>query len=597
MGQQGSPSSRSQTATRTALVFSGRLLLISGGGKNLTPLVNHLRREAGIVHGMADKGLSPISNPRLFSWQHGKADTWGHCVPALAKNGEENMSSSLDHKCQRCGSEYHGQICPFCTITGLDVNALLASEGLSMPATASSGDTTPADVPADAAAPGEVVLIDVVSNRTYPINSPVSRFGRDISNDVVLTGDKSLSRFHFQVTIVNSEYFVEDAGSRNGTFLNGAPVTAPKKLLNGDIISAGMSRYRLVVGGEEMPPNPAGDAVIAQAEKERAEQAAAEGAAAADAVVDPLKRIMEEGMALLGEEEGEGSVADVQDFLNGKTESNGGGEPPKYLDLGNKKETPIDDLFQEKLRENEAAAAAMEASAPVPPPPPASAIPPVPEARKPAASQGNWPKWCTNYTFPEITEIKNKMTQLEQEIRERQEQLAELQTTVANTEDVRNRVLATNGRDLVQACEEVLKLLGWECAMNGASDNELVLSSDGTAVAIAKIVSTDKQPRPQDMANLVSSLSTYWCDNGVEPKGVLVVSMANDGLPEEREKFSKDIVDYATKKNICLISTVQLLAMYRDVSLRDHKVESIRSEVLAANGALSGFEPVTSTKE
>jgi hypothetical protein len=188
------------------------------------------------------------------------------------------------------------------------------------------------------------------------------------------------------------------------------------------------------------------------------------------------------------------------------------------------------------------------------------------------------------------------METLEKEIRERQEQLAELQTTVCQTEDVRNRVLASKGAELVEACSEVLRMLGWETSMNGGSDNEVVLSSEGTAQAIAKIVATDTQPSPKDLANLVSSLSTYWCDNGVEPKGMLLVSMATEGLPEERPEFSKEIVDYAAKKNVCLMNTVQLLAMYRDLSLRDAKVESIRADVLAASGGLKGFEPVTSSK-
>lgn len=503
------------------------------------------------------------------------------------------MSSSLDHKCQRCGSEYHGQVCPFCTITGLDVNAILAQEGLSLPSVPLS-PSEPASAAAEPehsdAAPGEVLLIDVVSNRNYPINSPVCRFGRDISNDIVLTGDKSLSRFHFQVTIVNGEYFVEDAGSRNGTFLNGAPVTAPKKLLNGDIISAGMSRYRLVIGGEAMPDNTAGEAAAEAVLKEIKEAKQAEEAmpaAPAQQAIDPLKRIMEEGQALLG---GNAELADAQDFLNGKN-----GDAPKFLELEHAIETPIDELFQEKINNARDKRMTEEYVIPseTPTPPPAL---PEPAAAAPVAEQRSWPKWCTDYTFPEISELKSKMETLEQEIRERQNQLAELQSTVAQTEDVRNRVLATKGYDLVQACSEVLRMLGWETAMNGTSDNEVVISADSTAQAIAKIVTTDSQPRPQDLANLVSSLSTYWCDNGVEPKGILIVSMTSDCKPEERADFSKEIVEYAAKKNVCLMSTVQLLSMYRDLSLRDAKVESIRADVLAASGALKGFEPVDSSK-
>lgn len=469
-----------------------------------------------------------------------------------------------------------------------------------MPSTSGNSDKSPAaGQPSDAAAPGEVVLIDVVSNRTYPINTPVSRFGRDISNDVVLTGDKSLSRFHFQVTIVNNEYFVEDAGSRNGTFLNGAPVTAPKKLLNGDIISAGMSRYRLVIGGEAMPDNSAGEAAAAALAAEKAEQ---EGqrerqASVAQQAVDPLKKIMEEGQALLSNSAAD-PISDAQDFLNGKNGGETAPKPPRYLELNRGEETPIDELFQEKIDQNRDRKATEEVSrpaaqqAPAPQAPAPAAAPQASAPQAPAPARTEWPQWCTEYTFPEVAEFKSKMETLEQEIRERQQQLAELNASVEKTEDVRNRVLATTGHHLVDACSEVLKLLGWETTMNGESANEIVVSHDGTAQAIAKIVTTDgSQPRPQELATLVSSLSTYWCDNGVEPKGVLIVSMMGDCKPADRPEFSKDIVEYAAKKNVCLLSTVQLLTMYRDIVLAEGKAEDIRSEVLAASGGLKGFDP------
>lgn len=529
------------------------------------------------------------------------------------------MSSSLDHKCQRCGSQYHGQICPFCTITGLDVNALLASEGLSMPAGATDDGDSP---PTDGAEPGEIALIDVVSNRAFPITSPVCRFGRDISNDIVLTGDKSLSRFHFQVTIVNNEYFVEDAGSRNGSFLNGAPVTAPKKIQNGDIVSAGMSRYRFVMGGDT--------AAAIQAQSPEAAATAAEAAASVEpddddmpmeAPADPLMRIMQEGQALLGSDSTEDS-SDLEPFFNKEKEGNGssaGGNA--FMQLDSAKDTPIDELFQQQIRAAAAAkeqaatesaaceTATKESSAPdyasAEPKPELNGEPQTHfapthagnnrhETKKGHSERHDWPAWCTNYTFPEVIDIKSRMEKLELEIREKQQQLNELSATVESAEDIRNRVLATRDCELVEACSEIFRLLGFETALNGASENEVILHADGGAAAIAKVVCTDAQPRPADLANLVSSLSTYWCDNGVEPKGILVVSMMSDGMPEDRAAFTKDIADYAAKKNVCLMNTVQLLAMYRDATLRSANVESIRSEVLGATGLLIGFEPVTS---
>lgn len=557
-----------------------------------------------MLHGMADKGLFAFCPSRLFSPERGKGVSGVAPIVGRLPFGNQgeilNMSSSLDHKCQRCGSPYQGQICPFCTITGLDVNALLASEGLSMPPHSAVAEKEGVDAP-----PGEVSLIDVVSNRIYPVNGACCRFGRDISNDIVLTGDKSLSRFHFQVTTVNNEFFVEDAGSRNGTFLNGAPVTAPKKILNGDIISAGMSRYRFVQG------DPLA-AVADAAASEEANNAEAEAGSA-----DPLAKLMQEGQALLGPGEESGEVVD--DFL--KTKDGNGSSAPAFMQLDRPKETPIDELFQQQIRaaaaakeQEEATARDQEAasSASASEEEPASLpeqetetaavqatdekAPAAPTpAPSTAASERDWPAWCTKYNFPELLDIRKQIETLEDEIKQRQHQLDDLLVTVGRAEDLRNRILATKESELIDACSEVLHILGWQTSINGTNANEVVLSYEERAVAIAKIVSTESQPKPADLANLVSSLSTYWCDHGVEPKGLLIVSMMHEGLPEDRPPFSKDIADYATKKNVCLVSTVQLLAMYRDAALRGADVESIRSEVLAASGPISGFEPVVST--
>src|SRR5262245_21919422 len=63
--------------------------------------------------------------------------------------------------------------------------------------------------------------------------------GRSSKNDVNLSFDLSLSRFHAAVTRNNGKHFVEDVGSRNGTSLNGKPVLAPIELKVGDRITLG----------------------------------------------------------------------------------------------------------------------------------------------------------------------------------------------------------------------------------------------------------------------------------------------------------------------------------------------------------------------
>jgi len=71
------------------------------------------------------------------------------------------------------------------------------------------------------------------------IDSDRLKIGRSSKNDVNLSFDLSLSRFHAEVTRQAGRYYVADVGSRNGTSLNGKPVVKAAELQVGDRITLG----------------------------------------------------------------------------------------------------------------------------------------------------------------------------------------------------------------------------------------------------------------------------------------------------------------------------------------------------------------------
>lgn len=62
--------------------------------------------------------------------------------------------------------------------------------------------------------------------------------GSGSANDVVLE-DRTVSRIHAVIELVGGEPYLTDCGSRNGTFVHGAPVTAAVRLRDGDVIQVG----------------------------------------------------------------------------------------------------------------------------------------------------------------------------------------------------------------------------------------------------------------------------------------------------------------------------------------------------------------------
>ena len=66
----------------------------------------------------------------------------------------------------------------------------------------------------------------------------ICQIGRSLSNEVVVQ-DAEVSRHHATVEVRGNDHILTDAGSRNGTCLNGARITGPVRLKHGDRIEVG----------------------------------------------------------------------------------------------------------------------------------------------------------------------------------------------------------------------------------------------------------------------------------------------------------------------------------------------------------------------
>ncbi|MBI4582609.1 MAG: SpoIIE family protein phosphatase [Planctomycetes bacterium] len=74
--------------------------------------------------------------------------------------------------------------------------------------------------------------------------------GRGESCDLVLKG-RSVSRSHARLSCQGGAFFIEDMNSRYGTYLNGARIVRPTKLLNNDLIKIGDTALRFREGEPE----------------------------------------------------------------------------------------------------------------------------------------------------------------------------------------------------------------------------------------------------------------------------------------------------------------------------------------------------------
>lgn len=91
-----------------------------------------------------------------------------------------------------------------------------------------------------------VILNGNTANREFTIDRNEISLGRDQTNDLCLS-DKSVSRHHATVVKISNRYFLHDAGSTNGTRLNGIEIN--KHILkNADEIDIGKYKLRFLQG-------------------------------------------------------------------------------------------------------------------------------------------------------------------------------------------------------------------------------------------------------------------------------------------------------------------------------------------------------------
>lgn len=83
----------------------------------------------------------------------------------------------------------------------------------------------------------------------FDLKEEITRVGRLADNEIPLEFS-GISRHHFTVRAVGDGYTVEDAGSKNGTFLNNKKVEIPTELSRHDMIKVGSMALKFLPKGD-----------------------------------------------------------------------------------------------------------------------------------------------------------------------------------------------------------------------------------------------------------------------------------------------------------------------------------------------------------
>jgi FHA domain len=78
----------------------------------------------------------------------------------------------------------------------------------------------------------------------FELNSAQLTIGRGRQNDISLPDDEYASARHARFEPRQDGVWIQDLGSTNGTYLNGARLERPRRLTNGDIVRVGDTDVR-----------------------------------------------------------------------------------------------------------------------------------------------------------------------------------------------------------------------------------------------------------------------------------------------------------------------------------------------------------------
>ncbi|MDX6407357.1 MAG: hypothetical protein QOE13_428 [Gaiellaceae bacterium] len=94
---------------------------------------------------------------------------------------------------------------------------------------------------------GRLVVVksaDLEPGEDFALNSAQLTIGRGNQNDIAIATDEYASARHARFEPRQDGVWVQDLGSTNGTYLNGAQLDRPRRLTRGDVVRVGETDLR-----------------------------------------------------------------------------------------------------------------------------------------------------------------------------------------------------------------------------------------------------------------------------------------------------------------------------------------------------------------
>lgn len=199
------------------------------------------------------------------------------------------------------------------------------------------------------------------------------------------------------------------------------------------------------------------------------------------------------------------------------------------------------------------------------------------------------PEWADKYNILTEKSEKEKIEELNKEIEKLE---IEKEKTKGRLSSIQKYKLAftASGKELETIIYEIFSELGFKSMPIEHNRADGILEYDDLKI-VTEIKGVNGSSAEKHGAQLEKWVSEFVEKEGTIPKAMLIVNgfRKKDLSARNEAVFPNQMIDYSTKREHCLISTVQLLGIFIDVKNNPSKKEEILTNLLNTVGVYSEY--------
>lgn len=201
------------------------------------------------------------------------------------------------------------------------------------------------------------------------------------------------------------------------------------------------------------------------------------------------------------------------------------------------------------------------------------------------------PEWLNGYYLPyekplatQIEEIKASIARQQQELGSKNEALKAVRA--------KKSLLVGSGDALEADIAEIFRELGFELLAVEPGRDDLIVKYDNR-VAVVEIKGVSGSAAEKHAAQLEKWVMNYMEENA-QPKGILIVNAFKDReLTAREETFPNQMLAFSTRREHCLLSTIQLLGIYYEIKSSPARKEELINSLFETVGIYPQFQDWT----